>query len=136
MRATVGIGLDGGVAVDPAAHPAGPGPGPDEAVAHHRMDGPEPDLERAVAAVLDALAPGDVIAYGEVAAEAGWPGRSRAVGRVLATSEGAFPWWRVVNAAGRLAPGKEAEQARRLAREGVEVRDGRVRSEGSRHPPG
>jgi methylated-DNA-protein-cysteine methyltransferase-like protein len=99
----------------------------DGLVARHRMDGPEPDLERAVAAVLDALAPGDVVAYGEVAAEAGWPGRSRAVGRVLATSDGAHPWWRVVNASGRLVPGHEADQARRLAEEGVEVRDGRVR---------
>ncbi|MGI8937230.1 MAG: MGMT family protein [Iamia sp.] len=119
------------MAVDPAANPAGPGP-PDEAVARHRMDGPEPDLERAVAAVLGALAPGEVVAYGEVAAEAGWPGRSRAVGRVLSTSDGAFPWWRVVNAAGRLVPGHEAEQARLLAGEGVEVRDDQARSAGSR----
>ena len=60
-----------------------------------------------------------MVTYGEVAVEAGWPGRSRAVGRVLATGGGAFPWWRVVNAAGRLVPGHEAEQARRLADEGV-----------------
>jgi alkylated DNA nucleotide flippase Atl1 len=51
------------------------------------------------------------------------------VGRVLSTNGGAFPWWRVVNAAGRLVPGHEAEQARRLADEGVEVdrEKGRVR---------
>lgn len=95
----------------------------------HAADGSDPDLERAVDAVLRALRPGDVVTYGEVAEEAGWPGRSRAVGRVLATSGGAYPWWRVVNAAGRLAPGKEDEQARRLAAEGVEVdlERGRVR---------
>ncbi|WCO65776.1 MGMT family protein [Iamia majanohamensis] len=96
-------------------------------VARHRMDGAAPDLERAVAAVLRSLVAGDVVTYGEVADEAGWPGRSRAVGRVLSTSGGAFPWWRVVNAAGRLVPGHEEEQARRLAAEGVEVRAGRVR---------
>lgn len=99
-------------------------------VARHRLDGPEPDLERAVAAVLAALRPGDVIAYGEVAAEAGWPGRSRAVGRVLSRSGGALPWWRVVNAAGRLAPGKEEEQARRLRDEGTEVGGRRVAGAG------
>lgn len=95
----------------------------------HGADGPEPDLQRAIAEVLDALEPGDVVTYGEVAEEAGWPGRSRAVGRVLSTSGGSYPWWRVVNAAGRLVPGHEAEQARRLAEEGVEVdrERGRVR---------
>lgn len=81
----------------------------------------------AVAGVLHALQPGEVVTYGEVAAEAGFPGAARGVGRVLATSDRDFPWWRVVNASGRLAPGKEAEQARHLAAEGVAVSDGRIR---------
>jgi methylated-DNA-protein-cysteine methyltransferase-like protein len=88
---------------------------------------PPTPLEAAIAEVLEALEPGDVVTYGEVALEAGYPGRSRAVGRVLSASGGSFPWWRVVNAAGRLVPGHEEEQARRLAAEGVEVADGRVR---------
>jgi len=87
----------------------------------HAADGPEPDLQMAIEEVLRSLRPGDVVTYGEVAEEAGWPGRSRAVGRVLSTSGGAFPWWRVVNAAGRLVPGHEEEQARRLAEEGIAV---------------
>ncbi len=92
------------------------------------------ELERAIAAVLEALEPGDVVTYGEVAVEAGWPGRSRAVGRLLSRSGGAHPWWRVVNASGRLVPGHEAEQARRLRAEGVEVdlERGRVRLPRSR----
>jgi methylated-DNA-protein-cysteine methyltransferase-like protein len=84
-------------------------------------------LEAAIAEVLQGLAPGDVVTYGEVALEAGYPGRARAVGRVLSQGEGDHPWWRVVNAAGRLVPGHEEEQARRLAAEGVDVSDGRVR---------
>jgi methylated-DNA-protein-cysteine methyltransferase-like protein len=98
-------------------------------VSIHAADGPEPDLQRAIAAVLDTLQPGDVVTYGEVAEEAGWPGRSRAVGRVLSTSGGSYPWWRVVNAAGRLVPGHEEEQARRLTEEGitVDLERGRVR---------
>lgn len=91
------------------------------------VDPPEDDLETAVARVLDALEPGDVVTYGEVALEAGYPGRSRAVGRILSQSGGAHPWWRVVNAAGRLVPGHEEEQARRLAEEGVALHNGKVR---------
>lgn len=86
-----------------------------------------PDFTAAVVAVLAGLAPGDVVTYGEVAAEAGFPGASRAVGRLLAHSDGALPWWRVVTASGRLVPGHEVDHARRLAAEGVDVRDGRVR---------
>lgn len=89
-------------------------------------------FEAAVDAVLRSLAVGEVVTYGEVAAEAGRPGAARAVGRLLAGSGGAYPWWRVVNAAGRLVPGHEAEQGRLLATEGVEVVDGRVR--GLRRP--
>lgn len=104
------------------------------AAERHGANGPEPDLERAVRAVIEATGPGDVLAYGEVAAEAGWPGRARAVGRVLAASDGTLPWWRIVNAAGRLVPGHEAEQAARLRAEGVDVDTdaGRVRQTGGR----
>ncbi len=80
-----------------------------------------------MARVLEALGPGDVVTYGEVAAEAGYPGAARAVGSFLARSGGAHPWWRVVTGAGRLVPGHEVEHERRLRREGVAVVDGRVR---------
>jgi methylated-DNA-protein-cysteine methyltransferase-like protein len=77
--------------------------------------------EKAVDRVLLGLRPGDVVTYGEVALEAGRPGAARSVGTILAESGGRYPWWRVVNAAGRLVPGHEAEQARRLRLEGIEV---------------
>ncbi len=82
-------------------------------------------LADAVLAVLRRLPPGEVVTYGEVAAEAGYPGRARAVGNVLAGADG-VPWWRVVAANGRLVPGSEREQAARLRAEGVAVHDGRV----------
>lgn len=88
------------------------------------MAAPTP-FEDAVAAVLAGLEPGEVVTYGEVAAEAGRPGAARAVGRFLATHDGQ-PWWRVVTASGRLVPGLEAEHARRLRAEGVAVEQGRV----------
>lgn len=84
------------------------------------------DFERCVAEVLDRLGEGDVVTYGEVAAEAGYPGAARAVGGFLRKSSG-FCWWRVVASNGRLVPGLEVEHTRRLRAEGVEVIDGRVR---------
>ena len=83
-------------------------------------------FERAVMGVLESLVPGDVVTYGDVAAEAGSPGAARAVGRILAASDGDLPWWRVVTTTGRLVPGHEVEHARRLRAEGVDVVDGRV----------
>jgi methylated-DNA-protein-cysteine methyltransferase related protein len=83
-------------------------------------------FEQAVARVLAGLEPGDVVTYGEVAAEAGYPGRARAVGRFLAEQGSEHPWWRVVTASGRLVPGHEVEHARRLRAEGVTVAGGRV----------
>jgi methylated-DNA-protein-cysteine methyltransferase-like protein len=78
-----------------------------------------------VVAVVATLTPGEVVSYGDVAAQAGYPGAGRGVGSVLAHSDG-LPWWRVVMASGRLAPGKERVQARLLQAEGVKVSKGRV----------
>ena len=85
----------------------------------------KPDFETAVTEVIASLKPGDLMTYGEVAAEAGFPGAARAVGRVLRTSTG-LPWWRIVTSSGRLVPGNEREHTERLEREGVIVRDGKV----------
>ena len=83
-------------------------------------------FEQAVLDVVAGLRPGDVLTYGEVAAEAGHPGAARGVGAVLRASDG-LPWWRVVGAGGRLVSPNAAEQARLLAAEGRQVERGRVR---------
>jgi methylated-DNA-protein-cysteine methyltransferase related protein len=81
-----------------------------------------------IIAVVRSLREGEVASYGDVAEDAGLPGRSRLVGNVLAGNDDPeLPWWRVVNSTGRLVPDAEAEQAARLRAEGVVVRDGRVR---------
>jgi methylated-DNA-protein-cysteine methyltransferase-like protein len=85
----------------------------------------ETDFTTGVTAVLEALEPGEVISYGEVAAEAGFPGAARAVGNLLRVTPG-LPWWRVVTADGRLVPGSESRQAALLRAEGVRVMAGRV----------
>ena len=75
--------------------------------------------------VIERLQAGEVVSYGEVAAQAGFPGAARAVGNLLRDSSG-LPWWRVVTSDGRLVPGAEREQERRLNAEGVRVQNGRV----------
>jgi alkylated DNA nucleotide flippase Atl1 len=83
-------------------------------------------FDDAVRRVLSGLQPGDLVTYGEVADEAGFPRRARAVGQLLARSDGAHAWWRVVTSSGRLVPGHEAEHARRLEAEGHRIVHGRV----------
>src|SRR5436190_22570180 len=92
------------------------------------------EFERRVLEVLRGLEAGEVVTYGEVAAEAGYPRAARAVGNVLARGEG-LPWWRVVNSTGCLVPGHEREQARRLRLEGVAVAAGHVRPGDRGEPP-
>jgi methylated-DNA-protein-cysteine methyltransferase related protein len=88
------------------------------------------ELERRFVDVIRFLREGEVVSYGDIAADAGFPGRSRAVGRLLSMSTDEFdlPWWRVVNSVGRLVPGHEPEQAQLLRAEGVTVEAGRVRA--------
>lgn len=91
------------------------------------VEGSASSFEDRVVGVVAAIPAGEVSTYGEVAAEAGVPGAARAVGRIMASSDRALPWWRVVAVNGRLVPGLEAEHAARLEAEGVELRSGRVR---------
>ena len=89
------------------------------------MSTEEVDFTAAVIAVLEASEPGEVMSYGEVAAEAGYPGAARAVGNLLRVTPG-LPWWRAVTATGRLVSSQTTEHAQRLRSEGIAVRNGRV----------
>jgi methylated-DNA-protein-cysteine methyltransferase related protein len=82
--------------------------------------------ERDVIEVLLALGDGEVTTYGDVAEVAGHPRQSRLVGRILATTAVEVPWWRVVNAAGRIVCGDPDEQRSLLRSEGVTVHGDRV----------
>ena len=44
--------------------------------------------------MLIAIPRGEVLSYGEVAAEAGYPGVARAVGNLLQSTDLDLPWWR------------------------------------------
>lgn len=91
-------------------------------------------FQQAIREALGHLEEGEVVTYGEIAAQAGFPGAARAVGNVLRSSSG-MPWWRVVASDGRLVRGLEQEQAQRLRAEGIEVKEGRV-SRGESAMPG
>jgi len=83
------------------------------------------DLER-VREVVAAIPVGSVLAYGEVAARAGLPGRARLVGRILAEDSHDLPWHRVLRADGTPALHLAAEQLARLRAEGVLAEGGRI----------
>lgn len=84
------------------------------------------ERERRILDVLMALRDGEVTTYGDVAEVAGYPKQSRLVGRILATTDVEVPWWRVVNAAGRIVSGHPDTQRDLLRSEGVTIADGRV----------
>ncbi|MFY9807940.1 MAG: MGMT family protein [Pseudonocardiaceae bacterium] len=90
-------------------------------------------LER-VRSVVAAIPVGSVLAYGQVAARAGLPGRARLVGRILAEDGDDLPWHRVLRADGTPAAHLAAEQLARLRAEGVPVEGGRVRMRPYRAP--
>ena len=82
-------------------------------------------FEQAVRAVLVAIPSGEVMTYGEVAAEAGYPGAARAVGNYVRKTDG-VPWHRVVGAGDRIVSRCAVEQKQRLIAEGLTIRGNRV----------
>ncbi|HVZ73205.1 MAG TPA: MGMT family protein [Polyangia bacterium] len=76
---------------------------------------------------------GRVATYGQIATLAGLPRRARLVGRALRIlpANRDVPWYRIVNAAGRVSArgdafGSEDLQAQLLEREGVALANGRI----------
>lgn len=78
-----------------------------------------------IRAAVAAIPAGRVSSYGDVARAAG-ERSARVVGTVLREDGADLPWHRVLRADLTSAHPRAEEQHRRLAAEGVEVRDGRV----------
>ncbi len=76
-----------------------------------------------ILSVVEEIPAGRVATYGQIARLIGKDRNARLVGRVLSMAEryGEYPCHRVVNHAGRLAPGW-TEQAELLLREGVSLK--------------
>ena len=79
----------------------------------------------AVLQVVEAIPPGRVASYGDIA-EAVGQGGPRQVGHVMALHGAAVPWWRVVRADGSPARGHERRALELLAADGAPLRGGRV----------
>src|SRR5438552_17888615 len=79
------------------------------------------DFRTRVVAVIEGLAPGEVVSYGDVGAQAGFPGAARGAGAVLASPEtDGLPWWRAVTSTGRLVARHGGEAGRGVRQEGRE----------------
>ena len=82
------------------------------------------DLIYEVLSVVEEIPEGRVATYGQIARLTGRDRNARLIGRILSISEyyGQYPCHRVVNHAGRTAPGFTA-QKQLLLEEGVEFRE-------------
>jgi alkylated DNA nucleotide flippase Atl1 len=79
------------------------------------------DFASDVLDVVDAIPPGQVMSYGDIAEFLG-RGGPRQVGRVMSTSGGGVPWWRVVHANGSLLDRHERIALREYRKEGTPLR--------------
>ncbi len=113
--------------------PAADDPGRDRRRARDRgRDRPEPtgmpdDFASRVLDLTEAIPPGRVMSYGDIADCLG-TGGPRQVGRVMALWGGGVAWWRVIHADGSLLAGHEREALRNYLAEGTPMRtasDGR-----------
>jgi methylated-DNA-protein-cysteine methyltransferase related protein len=90
------------------------------------------DLVKKILGAIARVPRGRVSTYGGIARVAGLPGRARLVGTVLKNQPASarLPWFRVINASGRISlpRGSEAyrEQRQRLEAEGVRFAKDRV----------
>ncbi|MFT7487494.1 MAG: methylated-DNA-protein-cysteine methyltransferase-like protein [Candidatus Paceibacteria bacterium] len=81
-----------------------------------------------ILATVDSIPAGQVATYGQVALEAGLPGRARLVGKLMREleSSSSLPWQRVIGTGGRISRGPKTLAGRRqiakLKAEGVEFR--------------
>jgi alkylated DNA nucleotide flippase Atl1 len=82
------------------------------------------DFTSRVLDVVDAIPPGRVMSYGDIAEYLG-EGGPRQVGRVMTLCGGGVPWWRVIHADGTPAPGHEHQALVRYREEGTPLRSSR-----------
>jgi alkylated DNA nucleotide flippase Atl1 len=102
--------------------------------------GPGNDFVSRVLEAVDAIPPGRVMTYGDVAASIG-SRSARGVGQVMAYYGSDVPWWRVVRASGHPAAGHEAMALEQYRVEGTPITrtpagTWRVDLTEARHSPG
>lgn len=77
------------------------------------------ELAEQVRQAVRAIPPGRVATYGDVAELVGCSPRQ--VGRIMATDAADTPWWRIVNASGRLPAHLLADARRHWLAEGISI---------------
>lgn len=82
------------------------------------------EFQQAVIDALQELKPGELVSYGELAAEIDRPGSGQAVANVIRSAPG-LPWWRVLPADGRLYCSHAPTQAPMLLAEGHRIDENR-----------
>ncbi len=86
---------------------------------------PVDDFTSQVLDVVDAIPPGRVMSYGDIAAYlAAGPG-PRQVGKVMSVYGGAVAWWRVIHSDGTPAPGHDSVAVQHYLAEGTPLRSAR-----------
>jgi alkylated DNA nucleotide flippase Atl1 len=133
------VGPPSGDASDPPAEETGdlPGDGPggpdrfDGPGGPDRFDGsdgeppPVDDFASQVLDLVDAIPPGRVMSYGDIAAYLAIGPGPRQVGRVMAVYGGAVAWWRVIHSDGTPAPGHDSRALKHYLAEGTPLRSAR-----------
>lgn len=87
------------------------------------------DLQREqIWQIVHMIPAGTVATYGQVAALAGQPQHARLVGRVMSQLPhgSRLPWYRVINAQGKLSTHNSSRQQQLLQEEGVVFINGRI----------
>ncbi len=79
------------------------------------------DFSARVLDVVDAIPPGQVMSYGDIAEYLG-AGGPRQVGRVMSRYGGGAPWWRVTHSDGTPPPGHDAVALRHFLAEKTPLR--------------
>jgi len=89
--------------------------------------------KEAIFLALAQIPKGKVITYGNLAKLAGMPNGARLAGRLMCElPEGSrLPWHRVINSQGKLSLREDSdsyrEQMRRLEKEGIEIKNGKIK---------
>lgn len=95
-------------------------------VQNYSRSEPLDPMRLAFVRVIEALGPGEVTTYADVAQAAGYPRRHRVVGQLLSVNYDTLPWWRIVYSSGHLPPVNPGLQEERLREEGVTLKRQKV----------
>ncbi len=112
---------------DPSVQETGdpPGDGPDRFDSPDGEPPPVDDFASQVLDLVDAIPPGRVMSYGDIAAYLAVGPGPRQVGKVMSVYGGAVAWWRVIHSDGTPAPGHDSRALKHYLAEGTPLRSAR-----------